>query len=511
MNSSHLNKRMVNGVSWTATSQVVTQVVTFAATVVLARLLAPAQFGIVGMAALFTGLVTILGEIGLGAALIHRQDVSDAELNTVFWSGLGVGTIAFGLSLLFAPVAGWFFRNDAVVAVIRVYAMVFVVDALGAVQRVLLTKEMRFDRLARIEIAAAVAYGVAAVALALAGAGVWAIVIGQIVRSGAESALLWFFESWRPRLEFSREAFKRLFGFGASVWAFNFVNYGRENVDNLAVGRMLGAASLGLYAFAYNTSSLPRRQLMNVVGRVTFPAFASVKDDDALLRRTYIKVVRYTSLVAFPALVGLALVAPEFIPVVYGSKWNAAIVPLQLLCGAGMLYSIGSTVGSIYLAKGRPDIQFWGGVAVLPILAIIVIVATRWGIVGVATGILVYAITTLLISQSLANPLIGLPMLTFLRALVPATSACLVMATAVTVFRYFTLSRGVIGPVVFLVIAIVLGAAVYLGVLVGFRVEEFGEVVATFRGKIKPAAGGPVVVEAAAWTPGSDPKAGESS
>ncbi len=501
---------MLSGMSWTATSQALTQVVTFAATVVLARLLAPAQFGIVGMAALFTGLVTMLGEVGLGAALIHRQSVDDRELNTVFWCGMAVGVAALLISLVSAPIAGSFFRNEPVVAVIRVYSVVFVVDALGAVQRVLLTKELLFDRLARIEIAAAVVYGITAIALAVAGAGVWAIVVGQIARSVAESVLLWTFEPWHPRFQFSREAFGELFGFGARVWAFNFVNYGRENFDNFTVGRMLGAASLGLYAFAYNTANLPRRQLMSVIGRVTFPAFASVKDDDALLRRTYTKVVRYTSLVAFPALVGLALVAPEFIPIVYGSKWNEAIVPLQLLCGAGMLYSIGSTVGSIYLAKGRPDIQLWGGLAVLPILAGIVLFAARWGIVGVAAGILAYAITSLLISQSLANPLISLRMGTFLWALAPAAGACSVMAVVVTTFRALTLSRGLLTPLAFLVLAIVLGAATYVATLFGFRVEEVGEVINTFRGRLRPAAEGVVATEdAGGWSALSDSEAGE--
>ena len=307
-----------------------------------------------------------------------------------------------------------------------------------------MTKEMRFDRLARIEIAAAVVYGVAAVALALAGAGVWAIVIGQIVRSAAEAVLLWAFEPWHPRFQFSRGAFRGLFGFGARVWAFNFVNYVRENIDNLTVGRMMGASSLGLYAFAYNTANLPRRQLMNVIGRVTFPAFASVKDDDALLRRTYLKVIDTHRSSRFPRLPGWRSSLPEFIPIVYGSKWNQAIVPLQLLCGAGMLYSIGSTVGSIYLAKGRPDIQLWGGLAVLPMLAIIVLFAARWGIVGVAAGILVYAITSLLISQSLANPFISLRMGTLPWALVPAPAPASVMAAAVTTFRALTLSRGVL-------------------------------------------------------------------
>lgn len=510
MNETHLRASMLRGVSWTAMSQVLMQLVTFATTVVLARLLSPADFGVVGMAALFTGLAMVLGEVGMGAAIIHRQDISPTELDTVFWIGLAVAGIVAALSVLLAPIAGWFFHSELVVNVIRISSAVFVIDAVGAVHRVLMNKEMRFDRLARTEVGAAVVYALVALVLAFTGAGVWAIVLGQLARSASETVLLWRVESWRPHRRFSKDAFLGLSGFGVRVWGFSFVNYVRENIDNLAVGRLLGATQLGFYAFAYNTAALPRRQLQNVVGRVTFPTFAKVQDDNAILRRTYLKVIRYISLVAFPMEAGLALVAREFIPMVYGDKWAPAIVPLQLLCGAQILYSLGSTVGSVYLAKGRPDLYLRFGIIALVWLSATVLVTARFGIVAVAAGILFYTIGSLLVSQALANPLIQLPMRDYLKALVPATVGCIAMAAAVITFRLTVLAPGYLSRLPWLVLAILLGAAVYVAVVAAFRTPEFGEVQRLISRRLRSFRRGASTVESAVSTgPAADAVAEE--
>ncbi len=502
---------MLSGFSWTAVSQGLSQLVLFLTTVVLARLLSPTDFGVVGMAALYTGLVAVLGQIGMGAAIIHRQDIGQIELDTVFWTGLGAGLFVALVSFILAPAAGWFFHTPLVVVLIRVSSIVFVIDSLGAVHRVLMNKELAFSRLAKAEVSAQFAYGLAAVALAVGGAGVWAIVLGQVVRAVVEVTLLWRVEPWRPRREFSREAFGGLFGFGVRVWAFNFVDYIRENVDNLAVGRLLGTTALGFYAFAYNTANFPRRQLQNVVGRVTFPAFAKAQNDNALLRRTYLKVIRYISLLVFPMLTGLALVAPELIPIVYGDKWIPAVVPLQLLCGAHMLYSLGSNVGAVYLAKGRPDLQLKFGLFALVWLVTVVVVVARFGLVAVAAGILVYTMGSLLVGQAFANPLIELKMRDYLKALVPASLGCMIMAIAVIALRKSLLDPGMLSRLPWLLLAIVVGAAVYIGAILLFRPPEVEEVRGVVRARIAAMRGrAPVEPSVSDGLP-VEPEAGEPS
>ena len=473
--------RMVSGVSWSAMSQVVTQVVAFATTAVLARLLLPAQFGIVGMAALYSGLVQMLAEVGLGAAVIQRRDLGDGDLDTVFWAGVVVGTAACGVSILVAPLAGRFFHNPDVVPLLRVSSFAFVVSALGAVHRVHLNRELTFDRLALVDIGSTFAYTITAVALALGGFGVWALILGQLVRAAADVVLLWRAEPWRPRLHFDRSAFKSLIGFGGNVWGFNLLNYLRENIDFLSVGRVLGASQLGYYTMAYNLANLPRRQLSNVVSRVAFPAFSRVQDDNELLRAAYTKVIRYVTLIAFPCLAGLALVAPEFVRFAYGPNWHDAVVPLQLLCGAGMVYSIGTTQGSIFLAKGKADWMFRIGIVTFAALALMVLVGLQYGIVGVSSAVLTYAVTSLALGQGIVNRLVGLRIREFLRAGWPATVGCAAMAVALVGFRLLVPPGVAIGQFIWLVIAIPLGVVVYMLVLWAMRVPETGEVIKIVR------------------------------
>jgi O-antigen/teichoic acid export membrane protein len=475
---------MLRGVSWTAVSQVLSQLATIATTVILARLLMPSDFGVVGMAALYTGLVAMLGQIGMGAALIHRQDVGQTELDTVFWTGIAVGSVIALVSVVLAPISEWFFSAPLIVPLIRVSSAVFVFDSLGAVHRVLMQKEMEFGRLAKAEVGSMVAYACTAMTLALLGAGVWAIVVGRVVASAVQAVLVWRVEPWRPRRQFSKDAFRNLFGFGARVWAFNFVNYVRENVDNLAVGRMLGATQLGFYAFAYDSAAFPRRQLQNVVGRVMFPAFSKAQDDNAVLRSTYLKVIRYISLLAFPALSGLAMVAPELIPLVYGDKWIPSVLPLQFLCGAQMLYSIGGNVGAVYLAKGRPDLHLKFGTIALAWLALVVIVVARFGIVAVAAGILFYTMGSVFVGQALANPLVEMRMSECLKALLPASIGCVSMAVAVVGLRFLALHTGALPPLPWLVVAILMGAAVYTGTIYLLRPPEADEVFRLVRDRV---------------------------
>jgi PST family polysaccharide transporter len=463
---------MAASVSWTAGSQAAMQAVTFVTTVVLARLLAPSDFGLVGMAAVYTGLVTMLGEMGLGAALVQRRDISERDLDTVFWSGLAAAAVIYAASFALSPVASWFFRDPEVGAMVRVSSVAFVVTSVGTVHKALLNKAMRFDRLARAEVTAILSYGCIAVALAVAGFGAWAIVFGQVARAAVEVLVLWLVERWRPRVRFEIASFKGLFGFGANVWAFNFVNYARENVDFLVVGRVLGATQLGLYTFGYNLANLPRRQLISIVGRVTFPAFSKVQDDDESLRAIYAKVIRFVSLFSFPLLSGLAVVAPLLVPLVYGEKWLPSVLPIQVLCGAGMLYSLGGPSGSVFLAKGRPGLLLKISVISLSGLLLMLLWLVRYGIVGVSVAVLTYTVLSLSIGQFYTNSLIGLRMRTYLRALVPASVACIPLVSAVAVLGAVQPQTGAAGSLVWLGVEVVAGGAAYLLALRALGVSE---------------------------------------
>lgn len=481
MNNQDFKEQVVNSVSWTGLSQVVTQSLQFIVTVILARLLIPKDFGIVGLSILFIGLVAILGEVGFGAALIQKKDADHKDLSTVFWLGIGVGFLSFAIASGFSPLAARFFHNANVRVVIIAASLGFIINSIGAVQKVLLTKGLLFKKLAAAEIGAVFIYGTVSITLALLGAKVWSLVIGSLCRSFVEVCMLWYLSSWRPSFRVSKESIRQLFGFSANVWGFNILNYVRENIDNIVIGRVLGATALGYYTLAYNLANLPRRQLTNIIGRVSFPAFAKIQDQDEYFRRIYLKVVRYISLVSFPILAGLGVLAPEFIKLVYGQKWALTILPLQILCGAGMLYSLGTTVGSIYLAKGRPDIQFKVGIFALLVLTAMVFKGVSYGVTGVAASVLIYTIVSLLAGQAFANALIKLRMLDYIRAILPATLNTGCMLIVLIAFRYAGNNLMTVSDFIWFIAAVLLGAVVYLALTVFSRIEETTEAIGVLR------------------------------
>lgn len=479
-----VREKAIKGVVWTGLSQVGTQILAFLIMVILARALLPKDFGILGMATIFTGLVMMLNEIGLGAAIVQRKTIDENHLSTVFWVSIIVGLISWMIAAITSPFVANFFRNPQVRPVIMVISIGFTIGPLGVIHKTLLNKQLDFKKLAFTEVGAALIYGLTSIILALKGYGVWSLVFGLLAQSFTEVILLWKVCPWRPRARFHSQSFRELFSFGINVWGFNLVNYGRENIDYFIIGRALGSAALGFYTLAYTITNIPRRRLMSIVSKVAFPTFAKVQNQNEKLRYGYLKVISYTSLITFPILAGLTVVAPEFVLFVYGSKWVPMVLPLQILCGAGMLYSIGSPVGSIFLAKGRPDIQFKLSLVSVLALTIFVLAGVSYGIVGVATAVLAYAVIFVWVTQWFANSLIGLRMRDYLLSLLPASVSSLTMVFILVSYRYLRTLVLDMSSTVWLFSSVTFGIIIYVSALRIFKIEEFYEIVDLLRNQI---------------------------
>ena len=471
----HLRERAVKGVMWTGTSQVVTQLLQFSFVIVLARILSPKDFGTVGMALIFTGLISMVNELGLAAAIIQKKEIKEDHLSTAFWSSVSIGILACLISLVAAPFVASFFKREILEKIVMVLSAGFVLNSLGVIHKTIFHKNLDFKRISIVEMLSVLFYGMTSITLSLLGFGVWSLVSGYLVSSAAEVLLFWLFLNWRPKLIFNISSFRELFGFGINVWFFNFINYGRENIDYFAIGRFLGATPLGLYTLAYTLANLPRRKLSTIITRVTYPAFSKIQDQNEMLSKVYVKTVSFISFITFPLLAGLIVIAPEFIRTVYGTKWMPMVLTLQLLCVAGMLYSIGTTVGSIYLAKGRPDLQLKISIVALICLAIFVFIGVRFGVNGVATAVMLYTISSLCLSQYFANSLIGLKMKDYVLSLFPAALCSSVMVLWLLGFRFIDNNFVNLKSYYFLSLSILSGGLVYLAALKIFNFKEFKE------------------------------------
>jgi O-antigen/teichoic acid export membrane protein len=409
-------------VAWSVVGSGATQILQLVVGVVLARLLGREAFGLLSMAMVVTGLAQVVSEAGLGPVLVQRQELPRRLLDTVFWAGLLLGLSEMGLLWISAPAVAGLLRAPAVAGVLRGCAPVLLLGPVGLVHRWLLARDLGFRALARIEVLAALAGAAAALALAFRGAGVEALVARVTVTAAATAALAWLTHPWRPALCWDGAALRAVLPYGSGVIGTEILNQAAQNVDFFLVGRYLGAGPLGEYSLAYSLATLPQGRLGPLLARVMFPVFSRAQEDDAALRRGYTRFVAVMAAVSFPLLTFLAVLGPTLLPVVYGTQWRGAVRPLPALCAAGAAYALATTVGSLYRAKGRPDLELLTTAVRACLLSGCVAAGLfGWGTTrAVATAVALYAAGSTLLFQPVANRLIGLRMRDYLAAVAPA-------------------------------------------------------------------------------------------
>lgn len=459
--NSNLTKSTAFGVIWTGVSQVLSQGFQFIVIIILARLLYPQDFGVVGMASIFTGFISRFNELGLSAAIIQRKKINDSHLSTSFWTSLATGIILCFLTILVSPYVADYFQEPLVQPILTVSSFNFIIGAFTVIPRTLFTKSLDFKKLAIVEICATIISGIISILLALNNFGAWSLVFGVLSLNLISVLLFWRINTWRPSIEFSFQHFKELFGFGSRVMGSGILNYIDSNVDYLVVGKFIGASALGYYTLAYNLITFPLYKISTIITRVTFPAFSRIQDDNHTLRTGYLKVVRYISVVTFPMLAGMFVIAPEFILVVYGSKWVPMILTLQILCLAGALKSVGTTVGTILLSKGRADIQFKWNILTVIVLTIAVLFGVRYGIEGVAAMVTISALMLFFIIQGITNKLIYLGMYDYFKAIFPAITGSISLIIAVSIYKKIMIVYGLSNSEM-LISSIILGIMVYV-------------------------------------------------
>ena len=469
---SGLEGRTVSAVGWSAGGQAVSQLIHFALSLFLTRLLLPEDFGLVGMTAVFIGLAAVFAESGLGAALVQREEVEERHLATVFWAQLAAGVLVAAVVAAASPLVAAFYREPRAALVMVVTSANFLLAGIGPVQRAILTRTLRFRPFAIIEAVSLLISGGVAIALALLGAGPWAIVVKGLVSNLVTSGGLMIAVRWRPVGGFDRQAFNELFGFSRNLIGFKLINYGIRNVDNLLVGRFLGARALGIYLRGYGILLLPSRQISRVIGNVMFSSLARLQSDPARVKRAYLKTISVIALVAMPAMAGLAVVTEEAVLVLFGPKWEDAVPLIRLFCLSGILESVGTTTGWLFQSQGRTDLLFrWGIFASVFPLAGIAIGVAQGTVFAVALGYVVGSWLLLYPVFSVPGRLIGMSFADVVRALSGVIGVTALMAAAAWSVGLLIPSSW--GPASLLLIRSVVGASAYALLLALFRPSPY--------------------------------------
>ncbi|HEX6102804.1 MAG TPA: lipopolysaccharide biosynthesis protein [Alphaproteobacteria bacterium] len=416
---------------WVMAESWLVRLVSLVAFLALARLLDPADFGIMALAGVYLTFCSFVIDQGFGTALVQREDLEPGHLDAVFWAQLAIGAIVAAFTF---AAAGWvarLFNEPGLAPVLQALAVFPAITALTLVQQAQLRRDLRFRALAIRHIVSAVIGAAIGIALAVLGYGVWSLVAQMLGGAAVGLLILWGASRWRPRLAFSPRHFRELTGFGAAVFGHELVWTLSYQVDKLLLGRFAGAGPLGLYTVAQRLVSIVGEVLVVGLQGIVVPVFARVQHDRPALLRGLFRAYRLIAFITFPAFAGLALVAPELVPILLGGKWLEAVPVVQASALPTLVYSLGFFLSNVLTAIGRPGLRLALTVLQAAASAVLVYLALPRGPAAVALAMGAAALLAYMVNALMLKRLIGLGPLAYHRQAWPAALATAVMAAAV--------------------------------------------------------------------------------
>lgn len=456
-----LRQKTLKGFFWSGVAQAGKQGGQYFITILLASLLSPMDFGLLAMAMVFMNFANVFSDLGISAALIQKQDVEARHFSSAFWLNVGVGILLTLICMASAPLIAHFYRKPELAPIIIVVSANFFLASLCIVQQTVLTREMEFRKLAIKDLIGLFSSGALGVYLAYHGFGVWSLVYQLLSFSSLNIIVLWSLSSWRPRFHFSVTDFKDIFKFSANMTAFNIINYFARNTDQLVIGKALGPQLLGIYSLAYKVMLYPLQNISVVITKVLFPVFSKIQNEYERIKNAYVTMTRVISLITFPLMAGLFVLAPELVRYVLGPQWEPAIILIRIFCLTGAVQSITANVGNIIISQGRADLQLKLGVMGAVVVIIAIASGIWWGIVGIAVA---YTVETVLFGMYLilvSNALIKLEPKRYFSSLYTSVLVAILMAGALAALKAIF----PINNVLQLVYSCLVGLGIYFGIL----------------------------------------------
>ncbi|WP_417237035.1 lipopolysaccharide biosynthesis protein [Bizionia paragorgiae] len=402
-----LRKQTFSGLIWTFLDAVVARGVGIAAAIILARLLSPREFGLMGMIYIFTSISASIVDSGLTASLIRSKNTDNIDFSTVFYTNIGISVFLYGIIFMCAPYISGFYSEPQLVAIIRVYAFIFVINSFSAVQQTLFQKKMDFKKLMILNIPGIIIGAIIGVAMAYNNFGVWSIITMQLITQALYSIMLWVISDWKPSFVFSNNRLKKHYKFGYKLMLSGILNSAFENVYNVLIGRFFSTAALGQFERARSFSNYPVIVLSSIVGKVSYPMLSGIQDDKEKLTAAYKQVLQFIVFICAPLMLGLSAVSKPLILLLLGPQWEQAAVFFQILCISGMLYPVHAFNLNLLKVYGRSDWFLKLEVYKKIMIVLVVTIAFQFGIYGLVWGSVVISILALIINTHYTNRLIG--------------------------------------------------------------------------------------------------------
>ena len=385
-----LSQKVVKGGMWVFGLRIINRGLGFVRTIVLARILAPEDFGLLGIAMLSISILETFSRTGFQAALIQKKENIESYLDTAWTVSVIRGTVLFFILFFSAPLIAKFFHSSQGVLVIRVIAVTTLLSGFKSIGIVFFQKELEFNKQFTYEFTATLVDLTVAITLAITLRNVWALVWGGLAANFARLLLSYVLHPYRPRICVAKDKFKDLMDFGKWVLASSILVFSVTQGDDIFVGKLLGITALGLYQMAYTLSNLPATEITHVISQVTFPAYSKLQDDSAKLKDAYIKVLHLTAFLSFPIAAGIIVLASDFTQMFLGPKWMPAVPVIQVLALAGLARSLAATAGYLFYAVAKTKIDTGLQLLRLTIMvAIIYPMSSYMGLLGVALTVLI--------------------------------------------------------------------------------------------------------------------------
>lgn len=470
--SNGLKSKAAHGVLWSFFERFGQQGVQFGISIILARLLLPEEFGLIGMLVIFTVIAQTFLDSGFGAALIQKKDASYIDECSIFYFNIVIGFIAAGLMCLISPWIATFYNEQQLAPLTRFLSLTLIINSICLIHTTLLTKNVDFKTQLKVGMVATIISGAIGISLALQGFGVWSLAIQLVTASLFRAILLWILVKWRPTLAFSYQSLKSMFTFGSKMLLSGLLDQIFMNIYLVVIGKIFTVGDLGYYVRAKTWQQLTTQNITNVITRVAFPVFSAIQNDDKRLKRGMKKAISFLAFVNFPLMIGILVTAKPAVLLLLTDKWAPSIPYLQLLCIVGLTYPIHAINLNLLMAKGRSDLFFRLEIIKKSLIIASIFITYRWGIPAMIWGQIVVSVIGLYINTYFTARMIDYPILEQIRDMSPYFFATGLMGAIVYSLKYVPFETNLS---LFLMQSIV-GIIVYIGLCRTFRLAAFEEI-----------------------------------
>ena len=472
--SKSLKDKTVNGLSWSFIDNIANQGLTFVVGIVLARLLTPQEYGLIGIILIFISVFNSIVDSGFSSALIRKKTVDHVDYNTVFIFNILLSAGLFGVLVLFAPAIGRFFKHPEITLLLRATAIIVVINAFGIIQRTILVRKVDFKTQTKISIIASTSSGAVGIAMAYGGFGVWSLAAQQILRQLLNTIFLWVFSrGWKPKNEFSWKSFGDLFHFGWKIMAIGLIHTLWEELYQTVIGKCYSTATLGQFTRSNQFRNIFSRNLTTVIQRVSYPVLSTIQDDIFRLRTSFRRVIKVTALVTFTCMIMIGAIAKSMVLTLIGAQWLPAAIFLQIICFSGMWNPMQALNVNLMQVTGKSGLllKLEIPIRILALIPVIlgILFEIEWMLWGsVVINFLIYAVDAFA-----AGRLIGYPLFEQLKDILPSFIIALITGGVMWMLSLFDLHMGHFS---LLVLQTFSGLIVFVGISEIFNLEEYREI-----------------------------------